>query len=137
MKYIVTLNNNQYEVVVDQDGVSATTVTAPKAVAPAPVVAAPAPAPVAVVAAPVVAAPAPVAAAPVAVKGEDVLAPIPGTVCKIVATVGTTVKEGDILVIIEAMKMENEIVASRAGTVLSVIANASVVTTGDVLAVLG
>jgi glutaconyl-CoA decarboxylase len=63
---------------------------------------------------------------------------MPGTVLRIDAKVGATVKKGDILVILEAMKMENEIVAPCAGTVKQVIATKGAsVATDEVLAVLG
>ena len=102
------------------------------AAAPAPV-AAPAAAP-APVAAPV-AAPAPVAAAPAA--GEAVTAPMPGNILKVAVSAGQTVKEGDLLVVLEAMKMENEIFAPRAGTVAQVpVTKGATVDTGATLVVL-
>ena len=73
--------------------------------------AAPAAAPVAAPAA----APAPAAAAPVA--GEAVTAPMPGNILKVAVTAGQAVNEGDLLVVLEAMKMENEIFAPKSGTV--------------------
>ena len=103
----------------------------------APVVVAAAPAPVAApVAAPAPApAPAP-AAAPVA-AGEVVAAPMPGNILKVEVSQGQAVQAGDVLVILEAMKMENEIVAPRAGTVAQVVVSkGSVVDTGAPLVVL-
>ena len=94
------------------------------AAAPAPV-AAPAPA----------AAPAPVAAAPVA--GEAVTAPMPGNILKVAVTAGQSVKEGDLLVVLEAMKMENEIFAPKSGTVAQVLVQkGSTVDTGATMVVL-
>lgn len=132
-RYNVTVNGNLYQVEVDEVKGN---FAAP--VAPAPVTAAPAP----VTAAP--AAPAPVApAAPAAPKvsnaaGEKVTAPMPGTIVRVVATKGATVKKGDVLVVLEAMKMENEIMASADGTVVDIAVTQGVaVNTGDVLAVIG
>ena len=131
-KYVVTLNGKNYEVEVEKNTAKITNTTAAAApAAPAPK-AAPAPAPVA---APTpAAAPAPVAAAPAG--GANVTAPMPGTVLNVVATVGTAVKAGDVILILEAMKMENDIVAPCDGTVASVAAKGTSVNTDDVLATL-
>lgn len=132
-KYVVTLNGKNYEVEVEKNTakITNTTAAAAPAAAPAPK-AAPAPAPVA---APVPApAPAPVAAAPAG--GANVTAPMPGTVLNVVAPVGTAVKAGDVILILEAMKMENDIVAPCDGTVASVAAKGTSVNTDDVLATL-
>ena len=101
------------------------------AAAPAPV-AAPAPA-----AAPApVAAPAP-AAAPAPVAGEAVTAPMPGNILKVAVSAGQSVKEGDLLVVLEAMKMENEIFAPKSGTVAQVlVSKGSTVDTGATMVVL-
>ena len=117
MKYIVTLNNKQYEIEVEKGDailVSTTEVAEPVApVAPAPAsVSTPAPA----------AAPAPVAAPAPASAGEQIKAPMPGVIVSVSAAAGQTVKEGDVLLILEAMKMENEITAPRAGTIVQVLA---------------
>ena len=104
------------------------TVSAAPAAAPAPV-AAPAPA----------AAPAPVAApaAPAAVAGEAVKAPMPGNILKVNVSAGQAVKEGELLVVLEAMKMENEIFAPKSGTVAQVlVSKGSTVNTGDTMVVL-
>ena len=101
------------------------------------VAAAPVAAPVAAPAAAPVAAPAaaPVAAAPVA--GEAVTAPMPGNILKVAVTAGQSVKEGDLLVVLEAMKMENEIFAPKAGTVAQVlVSKGSTVDTGATMVVL-
>lgn len=132
-KYVVTLNGKNYEVEVERNTakITNTTAAAAPAAAPAPK-AAPAPAPVAAPApAP---APAPVAAAPAG--GANVTAPMPGTVLNVVAPVGTAVKAGDVILILEAMKMENDIVAPCDGTVASVAAKGTSVNTDDVLATL-
>ena len=132
-KYVVTLNGKNYEEEVEKNTakITNTTAAAAPAAAPAPK-AAPAPAPVAAPApAP---APAPVAAAPAG--GANVTAPMPGTVLNVVAPVGTAVKAGDVILILEAMKMENDIVAPCDGTVASVAAKGTSVNTDDVLATL-
>lgn len=132
-KYVVTLNGKNYEVEVEKNTakITNTTAAAAPAAAPAPK-AAPAPAPVAAPApAP---APAPVAAAPAG--GANVTAPMPGTVLNVVAPVGTAVKAGDVILVLEAMKMENDIVAPCDGTVASVAAKGTSVNTDDVLATL-
>lgn len=132
-KYVVTLNGKNYEVEVEKNTakITNTTAAAAPAAAPAPK-AAPAPAPVAAPApAP---APAPVAAAPAG--GANVTAPMPGTVLNVVAPVGTAVKAGNVILILEAMKMENDIVAPCDGTVASVAAKGTSVNTDDVLATL-
>jgi len=120
MKYVVTLNGKKYEVEVEKG--EATAVYAGPAEAPVAAPAAAAPAAPAPAAAEAPAAPA--AAAPVAAgAGDPVKAPMPGTILDVRASVNQTVKEGDILFILEAMKMENEIVAPKAGTVTSITVN--------------
>lgn len=112
MKYKVTLNNRTYEVEVEAG--KAMLVDEYEAYAPAPAV------PAAGAPAPAAAAPAP--ASPEALAaGETVNAPMPGNILKIEVKQGDTVKAGQLLVILEAMKMENEIVAPKAGTVAQVV----------------
>ena len=83
-----------------------------------------------------VAAQAAAAAAPVA--GEAVTAPMPGNILKVNVTAGQAVKEGDVLVVLEAMKMENEILAPKACTVKQVlVSKGATVDTGATLVVLG
>ena len=133
MKYKVTLNGRTYEVEVEAG--KAMLLDEYEAIVPAAApVAAPAAAP-APVAAPA-AAPAPAAAAPVA--GDAVTAPMPGNILKVNVTPGQAVKEGNVLVVLEAMKMENEILAPKACTVKQVlVSKGSTVDTGATLVVLG
>ena len=115
-QYSVTVNGTVYDVIVEELGATAAPapVAAPKA-APAPV-AAPA------------ATPAPAAA------GEPVEAPLNGTVLSVNVAVGASVKSGDTLCVLEAMKMENEIVAPRDGKITSVAAQkGATVAAGDLL----
>ena len=132
MKYKVTLNNRVYEVEVEEG--TAMLVDEYELAAPA---APAAPAPVAApVAAAAPAAPAAPAAAGLA-AGEVVKAPMPGNVLKINVAQGQTVKEGDVLLVLEAMKMENDITATKSGTVAQiVVAKGAVVETGSALVVI-
>ncbi|MCR5137289.1 MAG: biotin/lipoyl-binding protein [Oscillospiraceae bacterium] len=132
MKYKVTLNRRVYEVEVEAG--EAMLVDEYELAAPA--APAPAAAPVAAPAAPASAAPA-AAAGPTA-AGEVVKSPMPGNVLKINVTQGQQVKEGDVLLILEAMKMENEIASPKAGTVAQiVVSKGAVVETGAALVVIG
>ena len=127
MKYKVTLNNRTYEVEVEAG--QAMLVDEYEAYTPAP---AAAPAPVA--AAPAAAS---VSAAPALAAGEVVKSPMPGNILKINVTVGQKVNEGDTLLVLEAMKMENEISAPKAGTVAQIIVSkGAVVETGAPLVVI-
>jgi len=110
-KYKVNVNGTVYEVAIEvMDG------AAPVAAAPA--------------------APAPAAAAPAG--GEKVSAPMPGTILDVRVQNGATVKKGDILFILEAMKMENEIMAPCGGTIASVnVAKGATVESGSLLCVIG
>lgn len=131
MKYKVTLNNRTYEVEVEEG--KAMLIDEYEAYAPA------APAPVAaasVAAAPVAATPAAPAGAALA-AGEVVKSPMPGNILKINVTQGQKVNEGDVLLVLEAMKMENEIVATKSGTVAQIVtAKGAVVETGAPLVVI-
>ena len=98
--YTITVNGNVYEVTVEEGFTGAA--SAPKAAAPAPK-----------------AAPAP-AAAPAAAGSVAVTAPMPGKILGVKASAGQAVKRGQVLLILEAMKMENEIVAPQDGTVASI-----------------
>lgn len=102
--YTITVNGNVYEVTVEEGFTGAA--SAPKAAAPAPA-AAPAAAPKA-------------AAAPAAAGSVAVTAPMPGKILGVKASAGQAVKRGQVLLILEAMKMENEIVAPQDGTVASI-----------------
>lgn len=128
-QYKVTVNGQSYDVSVEEVGAAAPAAkaSAPAAAAPAPAAAAPA-APAAAPAAPAAASFAPVAGA------ASVKSPMPGTVLSFKVQAGQQVNRGDVLLILEAMKMENEIVATQAGKVvnLCVPAGASV-NTGDPL----
>ena len=132
MKYKVTLNKKVYEVEVEAG--EAMLVDEYEAKAPV------ASAPVAPVSAPVVAAaPTAPAAASAAglVAGEVVKSPMPGNILKIQCTVGQKVNEGDTLIVLEAMKMENDVVASKSGTVAQiVVTKGQVVETGSPLVVI-
>ena len=114
MIYNVTINDKVYEVEVEKgvaNLVKTTAVVAAPAAAPAP--AAPAAAP------PPAAAPAPAAAA--AAGTTPVNSPMPGTILDVKVSVGQAVKEGDLVCILEAMKMENEIYAPCAGSIAQVL----------------
>jgi len=109
MKYKVTLNGRTYEVEVEAG--KAMLLAEYEAKAPA-----------TVAAAPVAAAPAAAPAAPVAAgAGDTVAAPMPGTILKVNVTVGQKVKAGEVLCVLEAMKMENDIKAPVDGVVTSVV----------------
>ena len=109
--YKVTVNGNVYEItleVIDKADIKA---------APAPV-----------------AAPAAAPAAPVAAGAKSITAPMPGTILKVNVQNGAAVKKGDVLMVLEAMKMENEIMAPADGTVASVnVAQGASVEAGAVL----
>ena len=113
----ITVNGKTYEVEVEEVGAASTapvSLPEPKA------------------AAPVETAAAPKAAAPAG--AAVVKAPMPGTILDVKVSVGQQIKKGDVLVILEAMKMENEIVADQDGTVASVnTTKGASVNSGDVL----
>lgn len=129
MIYKVTLNGKVYEVEVEkgeaviQAEYEAALPAAPAAAPAAPVSAAPAPAPAAS------------ASAPAAQAGAGTVpSPLPGNINEVRFSAGQTVKAGDVVIILEAMKMENEIVAPKAGTLTKIhVQKGAVVNTGDPL----
>lgn len=125
--YRITVNGTSYDVSVEELAGGVAPVAAPVAAAP---VAAPAAAP-----AP---APAPAPAAKSAGAGSiKVASPMPGKILDVKANVGDAVKKGQVILILEAMKMENEVVAPEDGTVASIdVASGATVEAGDTLATL-
>ncbi|NLJ89129.1 MAG: biotin/lipoyl-binding protein [Epulopiscium sp.] len=127
-RFQVTVNGNIYEVEVEelQGGQAAASVASTPVAAPAPA----APAPKAETAKP----------APQQVTGgaqgeHKVNSPMPGTILDIVVNIGDSVKEGDPIAILEAMKMENEIVATASGKIASInVSKGASVNTGDLIA---
>ena len=115
-KFIVNVNGTSYEVEVEEiDGSAAKNVSA----------------------APAAPAAAPASAAPAA-GGKTVVSPMPGNILGVNVSVGQSVKSGTVLVILEAMKMENEILAPADGVVREVrVAKGAAVNAGDVLVVMG
>ena len=115
-KFVVNVNGNSYQVEVEEIGAgeSVQVVSAPKAAAPAP-------------------------AAKPAVKGsgEALKSPMPGMVMKFLVNEGDTVKKGQAVVILEAMKMENEIAACADGKITFAAQKGANVDTGDILAYIG
>lgn len=130
--YTITVNGNTYDVTVEEGAraVQAATPVAAAPVKPAAPAPAPAPAPKA--------AETPVSAAPSGSNGNvKVSSPMPGKIVSVKASVGQAVKQGDVLLILEAMKMENEIVSPQDGTVASINVSAGQsVEAGNLLATL-
>lgn len=120
--YRITVNGTSYDVTVEELAGGA---AAPVAAAPAPVA----------VSAP---AAAPVAAAPAGGAGSiKVSSPMPGKILAVKANVGDSVKKGQVILILEAMKMENEVVAPEDGTIASIdVTVGAMVESGDTLATL-
>ena len=126
MIYKVTLNGKVYEVEVEKG--EAVIQAEYEAALPAAAPAAPAPVQAQAPAAPAASAPAASAGA------GTVLSPLPGNINEIRFSAGQTVKTGDVVIILEAMKMENEIVAPKAGTLTKIhVQKGAVVNTGDPL----
>ena len=125
--YTITVNGTAYEVTVEEG------FTGAASAAPAPRAAAPAPKPAPAPAAP---APAPAPAAPAA-GSVPVTAPMPGKILGVKLQAGAAVKRGQVILILEAMKMENEIVAPQDGTIASInVAVGDMVEPGATLATL-
>ncbi len=125
MKYEVVLNNKKYEIEVDESSVALKAVTEYTSAAPAPV-AAPAPS-----------APVAPAASSAPAEGTTVTSPMPGTILTINVTNGQSVRAGEILLVLEAMKMENDIVAPSDGIVKQVlVTKGSTVDTDQVLVII-
>lgn len=120
--YRITVNGTAYDVAVEELGAGTVPAAAAPVAAPAPVAVAPAAAP----------------AAPAASGAEGavkVAAPMPGKILAIKANVGQAVKRGDVVMILEAMKMENEITAPEDGTIAGInVAVGDSVESGDTLA---
>ncbi len=124
--YTITVNGTVYDVAVEEKmgGASAPAASAPSAPAAAP--AAPAPA------AP---APKPAPAAGGSAGSVKVTSPMPGKILSVKSSVGADVKKGDVILLLEAMKMENEVVAPQDGKIASINVNSGdMVESGDVLA---
>lgn len=126
-KFNITVNGVSYEVDVEEikDGAAPVAAPRPQATAPAPAApAAPKPQ----------AAPAPTPAAAAPAGGTTVESPMPGNIWKVIVKEGQQVKEGETLIILEAMKMENEIPAPCDGVVASLhVAEGAAVNGGDIL----
>ena len=121
-RFNITVNGKAYDVAVEELDANAPMTAA----APAPAAAAPVAAPAA--------APAPAAAG----SGEKVCAPMPGTILDVKVNNGDSVTKGQVIMILEAMKMENDIVASCDGTITSLLAKkGDQVNSGDALATIG
>ena len=120
--YTITVNGTVYDVSVEEK----TGAASPAAVVPAPAApAAAAPSP----------APAPAPAAGGSAGSVQVTAPMPGKILAVKASVGAEVKKGDVILLLEAMKMENEVVAPQDGKIASINVNSGdMVGAGDVLA---
>ena len=124
-RFLIRINGKTYDAEVEVVGTSASAPVAAPAAAPA---AASAAAP---------AAPAP-AAAPAAGGPANVTSPLPGTVLRLCKNTGDTVAAGEVVMIVESMKMENEVVAPEAGRIASIaVAAGSAINTGDLLFTLG
>lgn len=129
-KFNITVNGKQYEVDVEEVGGVA---SAPRPASPAPVAVA---TPAATLAAPV-AKSAPAPAVNVPEGGVKIESPMPGTILDIRVNVGDVVKTGDVLLILEAMKMENEIMAPSAGRIAAIgTTKGSSVNSGELLVVI-
>ena len=135
-KFKVTVNGKAYEVEVEEMGGAPAAAAAPQ-VAAAPAPAAPAPTPAAAPAPAPAATPAPAVGGPIPEGAITVKAPMPGKISALKAEAGKAVKRGDIILVLEAMKMQNDITATADGTLHEIRVNpGDNVKTGDVLAVI-
>ena len=130
--FVITVNGKAYQVGVEEVGASAPVMAAPVVAAP---VVAPVAAPAPVAATPV-ATPAPVAKAAPA-NGEKVLSPFPGLIKNLLVAEGATVKKDQPILVLEAMKMDNDITAPCDGVVSFQVAKGANVESDSVLAVIG
>ena len=125
--FVITVNGKAYQVGVEEVGATVATPVAPvvaaPVAAPAPVAAAPAPAPVAAPAAPA--------------NGEKVLSPFPGLIKNLLVSNGAPVKKDQPILVLEAMKMDNDITAPCDGVVTFQVAKGANVESDSVLAVIG
>ncbi|MBQ9364169.1 MAG: biotin/lipoyl-binding protein [Schwartzia sp.] len=129
-KFNITVNGSSYAVEVEEVGGAVASAPAPRAAAPA---AAPAPAP-----APAPAAPAAPAAKAAGAGEHSIDAPMPGKILKVLVTEGQAVKAGENLMMLEAMKMQNEILSDADATVKAInVAAGQTVKVGDSLIILG
>ncbi len=122
--YRITVNGTAYDVAVEELGAGTVPAAAPVATP---------------VAAPVAAAPAPAAAPAASGSAGSVVvsSPMPGKILGVKANVGAAVKQGDVILVLEAMKMENEVVAPQDGTIASInVSTGDSVEAGDTLATL-
>ena len=123
--YRITVNGTAYDVAVEELGAGSVQTAAPAA------------APVAAPAAPAAPAPAAAPAASGSAGSITVASPMPGKILSVKSSVGAAVKKGDVILVLEAMKMENEVVAPEDGTVASINVSAGdSVEAGDTLATL-
>ena len=130
---VVTVNGKTFEIEMKEAFKAPRHIEKPQA--PAAPKAAPAPAPMAAPAAAPVAAP---AAAPASANGTKVTAPLPGTITEVKVAVGDVVKTGDTVVILEAMKMQNNIEAECDGTITAIsVKQGDTVLEGSTLVVIG
>jgi len=136
-KFVINVNGKKYEVEVEEifegqaSDVAGTTVSQIPTPAPAakPSTQAPAPSPAASEAS--------AASNPDATGSIIIKSPMPGNIWEVKASPGDTVKKGDVILILEAMKMENEIMAPQEGKIVSIpVSKGSTVNAGDILATL-
>lgn len=122
-RFLIKINGKTYDAEVEVVGTSASAPVAAPAAAPRAAASAAAPAP---------------AAVPAAGGPANVTSPLPGTVLRLCKNTGDTVAAGEVVMIVESMKMENEVVAPEGGRIASIaVAAGSAINTGDLLFTLG